>query len=116
MTDKESIRDEINYLKSKRIIKFDSEIAKDLGYSRGAVSEILSLNSTKPVTYAFAQKFKEKYGKYLRKQPPPDKLQVLEAEIKVLKQIVVSLSEQVTGKVPDTIIKEIDNAVKMVLK
>ncbi len=114
---KTEILDAVHKLKKKGIIKFDSDIAKELDYSRGAVSEILSLKSGKPVTFSFLHKFKQHYGPYLEedgKGGEEDKLRDLIAEVEVLKQTIVSMKAQITGKEPALILAELEEAKRRV--
>jgi|GEM_PF-6276270 len=112
-TDKEVIRDAILALKAKKIIKFDSDVAAALGYSRGAISEILNPDSGKPVTYAFKQKFKEKFGKYLSDMPQENEMEYLKAWLDVLKDTCVSLLSISTGKTHALISAELEEAVRL---
>ena len=98
MSDKELINDYIHTLKKKGIIRFDKDIAEDLGYSRGAVSEIINLASAKPVTYTFLQKFKEKYGKHLKikhDRSLEEKVSKIESDIAELKKSIIELRAKI---------------------
>ncbi|HKR03503.1 MAG TPA: S24 family peptidase [Bacteroidia bacterium] len=62
--------EEIEYLKSLRIIKRDSEIVKSTGYSKGLVSNYI--NGKIPISEAFKEKFYEVYGEHLPKNKVSD--------------------------------------------
>lgn len=115
---KELLREQINFLKKKKIIRFDADVAKDLDYTKGAVSEMLSLTSNKPVTYAFEQKFKEYYGKHFENTPVTETSDIreLKAIVEVLKQTCVEILSKTTGKSGALIAAELDEAIKIKLQ
>lgn len=116
MPDKETLTDQINYLKKKKIIKTDADVARALNYTRGALSEMKSHTSGKPVTYAFTQKFKEHFGKHLIGYVPEEEVDILtalEIRVKVLQEEIVGVLHQLTGKQLSTISSEIDTTVKI---
>jgi hypothetical protein len=97
MEQKQRIKEAVAYLKSRGIIRFDSQIARALGYTKGAVSEILSPTSEKPVTYSFEQKFYEEYGKHLGvKEKDDDRIKALEDKIENLQRVYGSLTAQLS--------------------
>jgi hypothetical protein len=114
-TDKEKVNEWVRILKSKGVIKFDSHIAKALGYKRGSVSQIL--NGDKPVSYKFLTQFRKHYGEYLEDETPgnnfAEKIMELEAEVKVLKETVINLSAQINGKQASLISAELDEAIRL---
>jgi hypothetical protein len=116
LSDKKRVRDQILTLKKKGIIKYDSDLAKEMDYSKGAISEMLSEKSPKPVTYAFSQKFKEKFGKYLGEKPERSELSDLKAEVSVLRQTLIELLAKSNKKSQALIAAELDKAVKMKIK
>lgn len=111
--DKKAVRKQINILKTKGIIKYDSDLARDLGYSKGAISELLSLKTQKPITNFFLNKFKTFYK--LEDQPQPSELDRLKAEIKVLKQSYITLISKSSKKDPSLIAAEMEEAVRLLL-
>lgn len=109
------LNDWVGILKKKRIIKFDSHIAKALGYKRATVSQIL--NGTNPISYKFLKKFKEHYGEYLddidKTAIFEERIDDLEAEVRVLKDTLISLAAKIDNRPISLVSAEMDDAVKL---
>lgn len=124
--DKRYIKDSVELLKRKGIIQYDSDIAKELRYSRGAVSELLNPHSGKPMTYPFMKKFKDAYGKYLDElrdseendlsSHVEERISTLEAQMRVLKESLVAIISESKGKHPALVSAELDEAVRILKK
>jgi hypothetical protein len=115
-TDKEKINDWVRILKRKGIIRFNSDVAKALGYKNGTISGALKMEGGKPVSYTFMEKFKEKYGKYLNdvddKGLLEEKIASLEIELQVLKEVVLTLMCEISGKKLSRISAELDRTIR----
>lgn len=113
---KEKLIKDVQVLKGKGVVKFDSHIAKAIGYTKSAVSDLLNPESKKSPSTDFRIAFDKQYGKYL--DIPTEKtsqIEEIKADIEILRKNIIAMQFQMTGKQPALIEAEMEQAKKILL-
>lgn len=91
---KQTLRKWIANLKAHSIIRFDSDVARAIGYNKATLSQALNDDSGKPVSGAIFKAMQKQFGSFLTADPPKlDKISALEFKISQLEKRIKNLEE-----------------------